>query len=434
MGYQHVRYLLIGNGVAASSAAAAIRGRDNEGSVMLITQDIHRPYNRPPLSKEFLRHQTSRDALFTHSGEWFERQHISLRTGLRVARIDADRQSVALENGDEVGFDRLLLAVRAQARPLDVPGSQLPGLFTLRSIEDAIGLQTAVEKARREGQPHEPKDAVAPAKRGRVAVIGGGLLGVETAASLSQLGMQVHLILSKPFPWPRFAGDAVGKVIATQLENHGIILHPANRAAGLEGDGRVQRIRLADGQAISCDFAVAAVGSAVNKSLLRGTSISAENAILTDEYCRTSVSTIFAAGDCAAIFDPLFGKHRAIDQWEHGAVTGALAGRNLAGANEPYHGVNSLSSEVFGLPLRAWGEAKLVDRRLVRAAAAPGQSAMPDLVEFGVAADDRICQAVAIGASADAKILEEFVARRFVVDGNAEQFKDPAVPLEQLLG
>jgi NADPH-dependent 2,4-dienoyl-CoA reductase/sulfur reductase-like enzyme len=202
----------------------------------------------------------------------------------------------------------------------------------------------------------------------------------------------------------------------------------------LEGDGRVQRVRLSDGQSISCDFAVAAVGAAVNKSLIRGTSISAENAILTDQFCQTSVANIFAAGDCAAILDPLFGKHRIIDHWEHSAVTGALAGRNMADAHEPYQSVNSFSSEVFGLPLHAWGEAKLVDRRLVRAAAAtPGRAASTDLIEIGIAADGRICQVVALDHSSEPAILEQLVARRFPVDGNAEQFKDPTLPLADIL-
>jgi 3-phenylpropionate/trans-cinnamate dioxygenase ferredoxin reductase subunit len=433
--HQHVRYLLIGAGVAASSAAAAIRSRDADGAMVLITQEIHRPYNRPPLSKEFLRHQIPREALYTHPGQWYEDHHISLRTGLRVARIDADRQSVALENGDEIGFDRLLLAVRGQARPLEVPGGQLPGLYTLRSIEDAMQLQTAVDKAHRDGQLHQPPAGLdAAAKRGRVAVIGGGLLGVETAASLAQLGMQVHLVLSKDLPWSRFAGDAVGRAVAHHLENHGVILHPANRAKALEGDGRVQRVRLADGQAISCDFAVGAVGSVVNKSLIRGTSISAENAILTDEFCQTSVRNIFAAGGCAAILDPLFGKHLNIDHWEHSSVTGALAGRNMADAHERYQGVNFFSSEVFGLPLHAWGEAKLVYRRLVRAAAAPpDRSASPDLIEIGIAADGRICQVVALGHPSAPTTLEQFVARRLLVDGNAQLFKDPTLPLADIL-
>jgi NADPH-dependent 2,4-dienoyl-CoA reductase/sulfur reductase-like enzyme len=261
------------------------------------------------------------------------------------------------------------------------------------------------------------------------------LLGVETAASLTQLGMQVHLVLSGAFPWSRFAGDAVGRAIASHLEGHGVIVHAANRATVLEGDGRVQRVRLADGQTISCDFAVATVGAVVNKSLIRGTSISAENAILTDAFCRTSVKNIFAAGDCTAMLDPLFGKHRMIDHWEQAAVTGTLAGRNMADANEQYQGVNYFSSEVFGLPLHAWGEAKLVYRRLVRASAAtPDRSVTPDLIEIGIAADDRICQVLAIGQAPDRATLEQFVARRLKVEGTAEQFKDPTAPLEQLLG
>jgi NADPH-dependent 2,4-dienoyl-CoA reductase/sulfur reductase-like enzyme len=189
---------------------------------------------------------------------------------------------------------------------------------------------------------------------------------------------------------------------------------------------------LPDGNTIGCDFVVAAVGGVVNRELLRGTPIAAETAILTDERCRTNVEHVFAAGDCAAVFDPLFGKHRIVDHWDHARVTGTIAGTNMAGGEARYDAVNTFFSEVFDLSLRGWGEPRQVDRRLVRGANANGET--PDVVEIGVAADGRVAQVLAVNHRGEDGALRELVARRVQVGGREEVVKDPAHPLGDLLG
>src|SRR5439155_18103535 len=163
----HVRYLLVGGGVASSAAAAAIRRRDREGSVLLIGQEINRPYQRTPLSGDYLLRQMTRDALFSMPADWHEASGVALRTGTRVSHLDTARQAVILGSGEEVSYDRLLLATGASPRPLEIPGSRLPGLFYLRTLEDADRLYHAVETAKRTGRRHERG-------RGVAAVIGGG--------------------------------------------------------------------------------------------------------------------------------------------------------------------------------------------------------------------------------------------------------------------
>ena len=233
---------------------------------------------------------------------------------------------------------------------LETPGADLPNLFYLRTLEDAAHLQHAMFKARKEGQPHDKG-------RGRATIIGGGLLGVELAASLTQAGLHVDLAVSKGHPWSRFAGEATGRCVARFLENHGVTVHNADRAARLEGDGRVQRVILTSGKSIACDFAVAAAGIQIHKEILRGTPITAEKAILVDAGCRTNIREIFAAGDCAAIFDPLFGKHRMMHHWESAMQTGRIAGTNMAGGNARFESDSYFDSQVFELKIGVWGSA-----------------------------------------------------------------------------
>lgn len=420
----HVKYLLVGGGLASSSAAEAIRQIDREGSILLINSEVNRPYHRPPLSKEYLRREKPRAELFANAADWFERNHVGLQTGRRVSHLDVPRMTAVLDNGQEISFDRLLLATGAVATPLAIPGALLPNLFYLRTIDDCEVLHHAIDKARAEGRPHDRG-------RGRVVIIGGGLLGVEMAASLIQLGLSVDLLLNHAHPWHRFAGESTGKFLSLYLQKRGVRVHPDSAPRRLEGDGRVQRVVLADGTSIDCDFAVAAVGATPNRDLLHGTPIAAGRAILADQHCRTNVPGIYAAGDCAAVFDPLFGKHRVLDHWDNAIVTGKLAGRNMAGIEESYSSVNYFFSDVFDLSLSAWGDSRHIDRRLLRGT--PKVEA-PDFVEFGIAADGRIVQVLAVGHSGEDEVLRELIARRVRVNGNEEALKDPSSKLGNLLG
>jgi 3-phenylpropionate/trans-cinnamate dioxygenase ferredoxin reductase subunit len=417
----HVKYLLVGGGVASGAAAQSIRAADANGAILLIAQERTRPYHRPPLSKALLRREVGRDAIFVTPPAWFEQNGVELRTGRRVTRLDPSRHSATLDSGEELSYDRLLLATGATPLPLDVPGAALPNLYSLRTLEDLDRLSNAIDQARAEGLRHA-------SGRGKVVVIGGGLLGMELAGSLTQMEMGVDLV-AEGHPWHRWAGEATGRFAVLSLRRAGVTVHANQRPLRLEGDGRVQRVVLTDGSQLPCDLAIAAIGAAANKDVLRGSSIEAERAILTDPACRTSAEDVFAAGDCAAILDPLFGKYRWIDHWSHAQTTGALAGRNMAGANDAYAGVNRFESEVLGMRLVGWGESRFVDRRLIRGT--PDVAGPAGFAEIGVAADGRVSQVLWVGPR-EARVEEELsrlVAERVNVTGREEQLKDPAAPL-----
>lgn len=429
MRVHHVKYVLIGGGVASSAAAEAIREIDAEGSVLMVGQEIVRPYHRPPLSKNFLLREVSRDELFVKGQGWFEEQRIEFRSGRRAAHLDVHRGAVTLDQGEVLVYDRLLLATGMSPKHLAVPGADLPNLFYLRTLEDVHRLQTAIDKARAEGHGHDP--AIPGGRRGLATVIGGGLLGVELAATLSQAQIQVDLLCSRQYPWDKLLGEIAGKALASHLESHGVRVHANAHPLRLEGDGRVQRIVLGEGRTITCDFAVAAVGAVAHKELLRGTSIAAEKAILTDPTCRTNIPNIYAAGDCAAIFDARYGKHRVVDHWEHALQSGRIAGRNMAGVLDRYEHVTRFSSQVLGLTISVWGDARFVERRLVRNGSSG--SGLPQLVEIGIAADGRIAQIVALGENAHEQLFTQWVANRAQISGAHESLKDPSIPLDQLL-
>jgi 3-phenylpropionate/trans-cinnamate dioxygenase ferredoxin reductase component len=417
MNHHHVKYLLAGGGAASSAAAVAIRKLDSTNTLLMVGQESNRPYHRPPLSKDYLLRRTQHENLFTLSDRWFADNHVTLMTGRRVEKVDTARRTVILGNAEEISYDKLLLAIGASSRRLDFAGANLPNLFYLRNFDDVGRLRHAIDTARQAAKP-------------KAVVIGGGVLGVELAGTLSQSGLSVELVVGRPFPWHRFAGESAGKFVGRYLESHNVTVHNGRRAIRLEGDGRVQRVIMDDETPITCDFAVAAVGSVVNRELLRGTSIEAEKAILVDSHCRSSDASVYAAGDCAAVFDPLFGKHRIIDHADNAQLTGTLAGTNMAGGDATYNAVNTFSTSVLDLKATVWGEPRLVERRIVRGVAA-GDAA--SFIEIGIAADGRIAQTLAIGDGHDTQSLKDLVAQRFAVNGNQEQLKDAAIPLKSFL-
>ena len=419
----HVKYVLIGGGLASSSAAEAIRGIDREGSLLLVGQEVNRPYHRPALSKNYLLGKTPRRDLFTVTDDWFARNNVMLRTHVRATALDAARHTVTLDDGEVVAFDRLLIATGGAPKRLKVPGGDLPNVLYLRTVEDADRIHHAVEKALREGRPHERG-------RGRAAVIGGGLLGAELASTLHTLGLAVDLLMPSPQLWPRFAGETVGRFALRHLESSGIRVHAQTTPLRLEGDGRVQRVILPDQTAFDCDLVLPALGITANKELLRGTSIAAEKAILVDERCRTTDPMIYAAGDCAAVYDARFGKYRHLDHWDSAIATGRLAGQNMAGTDVKYDTVNHFTSEMLGLKLSVWGEARHTQRRIVRGNVTVEA---PDFLEIGVTPDSRITQVVAINHEGEDEILCELVRRRLLVDGNEAALRDPATDLAGLL-
>lgn len=422
MNHQHVKYLLAGGGVASSSAVEAIREVDRDGSILLVGQDVMRPYHRPPLSKGFLQRRKTRADLFVRELGWYERNQVELRTGRRVEHLDVVRMAATMSTGESISFDHLLVATGSTLIPLRLPGGDLPNVFHLRTIHDCEVMHHAIDIALRDGRTH-------PQGRGRAVVIGGGLLGIEIAASLTQLGLHVDLSMSHAHPWETLVGDHFGRFLAQHLERHGVKVHASAPVRRLEGDGRVQRVLLADGVTLDCDIAIAAVGAVPNKELLHNSPISAGRAILTDLHCETNVPGVFAAGDCAAVFDPLFGRHRVIDHWEHAIITGKIAGHNMAGRVESYDAVNHFNSECFDLTIDVWGDARNVDHRLLRGLP---NSESADFAELGVDATGRIVQIVAAGRTAEHAAFVKLISGRRNVDGIEEMLKDPHADLGTL--
>ena len=311
----------MGASLAGATAAATLRKDGFEGDVVLIGAEPRPPYERPQLSKSYLRGETVMDDLLVRPEGFWADHGVELRTGSRVTSVDTDRRLVQLEGGEDLPFDRLLLATGCRNRALRIPGADLEGVHLLRTVDDCDRLR-------------------AEASVGRTAVIGGmSFIGSEVAASLRQMGLDVAAVVSDAYPLQRVFGDAVGRALDAIHREHGVRLVPGDRVEAIEGDGRVDAILTAKGERLACDLAVLAMGVEPAAELTETTPIEVDDGIVVDDRCRTNVEGVFAAGDVASSHHPRLGRRVRVEHWQNARRQGRAAARSMLGKGGPFEEV-----------------------------------------------------------------------------------------------
>jgi 3-phenylpropionate/trans-cinnamate dioxygenase ferredoxin reductase subunit len=341
------RFVIVGAALAGGSAAAALREGGFEGEITLIGAETQLPYNRPPLSKGYLRGQDKFEDQLVNPAAFYTEQRIGLRLGVRATAIDPGRKLVALEGGETMPYDRLLVTTGGHNRTVTTPGGQLPGIFQLRTVEDCDRIRAAAVPGR------------------RAVVIGLGFIGSEVTASLRQMGVEVTAVDGNPVPLARVLGPEVGAVLAAIHREKGAELVLEDAVAAFEGSGRVERVRTKKGRMLACDFVVAGIGIVPNTDLLATAGAKVDNGVLVDEHCRTTLPDVYAAGDVANHLHPLFGRLR-VEHWNNGYQQGRAAARAMLGGPEPYDYLHTFWSDQYEHTIEYVGFAADWDRLVFR--------------------------------------------------------------------
>jgi 3-phenylpropionate/trans-cinnamate dioxygenase ferredoxin reductase subunit len=341
------RFVIVGAALAGGSAAAALREGGFEGEITLIGAETQLPYNRPPLSKGYLRGQDKFEDQLVNPAAFYTEQRIGLRLGVRATAIDPGRKLVALEGGETMPYDRLLVTTGGHNRTVTTPGGQLPGIFQLRTVEDCDRIRAAATPGR------------------RAVVIGLGFIGSEVTASLRQMGVEVTAVDGNPVPLARVLGPEVGAVLAAIHREKGAELVLEDAVAAFEGSGRVERVRTKKGRMLACDFVVAGIGIVPNTDLLATAGAKVDNGVLVDEHCRTTLPDVYAAGDVANHLHPLFGRLR-VEHWNNGYQQGRAAARAMLGGPEPYDYLHTFWSDQYEHTIEYVGFAADWDRLVFR--------------------------------------------------------------------
>jgi NTE family protein len=348
--------VIVGGGLAAARAIKEYRAAGGAGRIALVTKEQALPYHRPPLSKRYLRGAAEREDTLVEPQAFYDHNGVELLLETEVGRIDPYEQAVATDDGRRLGYRKLLLATGALPRTLHVEGAALPGVFSLRSIEDATAIREAAAQAR---------DAV---------VVGSGFIGMETAASLTEIGLDVTLVSRDVDLFAQLRSPEISEHLVDLYRRHGVEVIRGDEVGAFRGRPRLDTVELHSGDPLGAGLAVVGIGVQPAVSFLDGSGIALDDGVLVDERFQTSVPGVYAAGDVARFFDPLFDRRRRIEHWSNAGYQGSQVGRILAGAKGGYDTVSTFFTESFGLTLKVFGDVSQHDDRIARGSFAAGEA------------------------------------------------------------
>jgi 3-phenylpropionate/trans-cinnamate dioxygenase ferredoxin reductase subunit len=340
--------VIIGGGLAGGNAAATLRDEGFPGPVVLISREPGVPFGRPPLSKTYLRSEEDLGGWYVRPPGWYAEHDVELRSGATVVAVDPAAHTVTLDSGDELAYQKVLIATGGRNRRLSVPGADLPGIHYLRTVAECDAIKRAAVPGR------------------RAVVVGMGFIGCEVAASLTQLGVRVTAAFPGQIPLDRVLGDQVGALIGDIHRDNGVELMRGEQVVAFEGTERVEAVVTAAGHRIGCDFAVAGIGIEPD---IPDIAVDRENGILADELCRASAPDVYVAGDVANIRHPLFGRVR-VEHYNNAEKQGAAAARSMLGSTAPYNYLYTFWSDQYEHKIEYVGYVTKWDEFVVRGSVA----------------------------------------------------------------
>jgi 3-phenylpropionate/trans-cinnamate dioxygenase ferredoxin reductase subunit len=400
-------FVIVGASLAGAKAAGELRERGFDGRIVLAGAELERPYERPPLTKDYLQGKSERQKAYVHDEDFYGQQEIELRLGAVAESIDPQASTVTLAGGEELAYDSLLLTTGAHPRAISVPGADLDGVHYLRTFSDCDAL----------------RDRLASGS-GRVAVVGAGWIGSEFAASARGAGLEVTVIDPLALPNERIFGAEVGAFYRDVHVRHGVEMVLEDGVEALEGDGSVSAVRTARGRRIECDFAVIGIGVVPRVTLAEAAGLTVENGIQVDAACTTSAPNVFAAGDVANAWHPFYDRHIRVEHWANALNQGPAAARSMLGDAVSYDRIPYFFSDQYDVGMEYSGYATDWDEVVFR-----GDREGGEFVVFWLA-DGRVVGGMNVNVWDVNEHVQALIRSRQQIDAGA--LRDTDTPLESL--
>jgi 3-phenylpropionate/trans-cinnamate dioxygenase ferredoxin reductase component len=403
-------YVIAGASLAGAKAAEALRAEGFDGPVMLIGDENERPYERPPLSKDYLLGKAGRETIFVRPQEWYAEHDIDLRLGVAVTAIDRTAHEVTLADGGRAAYAKLLLTTGSSPRRLPVPGAGFDGVLYLRRVGDSERIIAAFQNA------------------SRIAVIGAGWIGLETAAAARASGVDVTVLEAAGLPLLRILGREVAQVFGDLHVEHGVDLRCGVQVAEITGTGgHADGVRLADGSHIQADVVIVGVGIVPNTQLALAAGLEVDNGIRVDAQLRSSDPDIYAAGDVANAFHPLLGRHVRVEHWANALHQPQAAAKAMLGQNVVYDRLPYFFTDQYDLGMEYSGyvEPDGHDEVVFR-----GDTTRREFIAFWLGGG-RVLAGMNVNIWDVNEAIQELVSSGKPVD--ARRLSDPHVPLAALL-
>jgi len=404
-------YVIAGAGLAGAKAAETLRAEGFDGPVVLIGDEEERPYERPPLSKDYLVGKAERETIYVHPENWYADNNVELRLGSPVTAIDRAARQVALADGSSVGYAKLLLATGSSPRLLTVPGADADGVLYLRRAADSDQIKTVLASA------------------SRIAVIGAGWIGLEATAAARMAGVEVTICETAGLPLLRVLGPEVAPVFADLHRAHGVDLRFGVQVEEITtAGGRVSGVRLADGGHIEADAVIVGVGIIPNAQLAETAGLEVSNGIVVDAALRSSDPDIFAAGDVASAYHPVLGRHIRVEHWANALNQPQAAARAMLGQDVSYDKVPYFYTDQYDLGMEYSGyvEPGGYDQVVFR-----GDKDGREFVAFWLSGG-RVLAGMNVNVWDVNDAIQDLVRGGQTVD--PAKLADPSVPLDQAAG
>ncbi|WP_016879923.1 MULTISPECIES: NAD(P)/FAD-dependent oxidoreductase [unclassified Rhodococcus (in: high G+C Gram-positive bacteria)] len=405
-------FVVVGGGLAGAKTAEALRDKDFDGSIILLSEEEHLPYERPPLSKEHFAGKKALGDFTVHHGDWYRDHHVDLRLGTTATALDLTAHTVTLPDGSTLGYDKLALATGSRSRRPPISGSDAEGVHYLRTIDESDSLIDAV------------------AGGGRLVVIGAGWIGLEVGASAREKGVDVTVVEAAEVPLLGSLGPEIGSVFAELHREHGVQLHlGATVEEIVVDDGKATGVRLSDGTVLPADAVLVAVGAAPNIEIAERAGLDVDGGVLVDAGLQTSDPDVVAVGDIAAQWHPQLGTRIRVEHWANALNQPAVAAATMLGHAAEYGNLPYFFTDQFDLGMEYVGYAPhdSYDRVVVR-----GDFAAREFVAFWLDADNHVLAGMNVNIWDVTDQIKQLVSSSAPVD--PDRLADPEVPLTDLSG
>jgi 3-phenylpropionate/trans-cinnamate dioxygenase ferredoxin reductase subunit len=400
-------HVIVGGGLAGAKAAEALRMEGFDGRIVLLAEEPEAPYERPPLSKDYLRGESPRENARVHPEGFYADHDIELRLDIAVTAIDPAAGEIELASGERLPYHRLLLATGARPRRLEVPGGDLDGVLTLRDLADADALRARLPRV------------------AHLVVIGAGWIGAEVAASARQLGSDVTIVERAEVPLQRVLGRELGGLYSDIHRDHGVELLSGTGLKSFAGGAHVERVELDDGRTIGCDLVVVGIGVDPRTELAEAAGLTVDNGVLVDEHLQASVPGIFAAGDVANVAHPFYGDRLRVEHWASALHQPEVAARSMLGKPAVWDRLPYFFSDQYDVGMEYAGLATGTDEVVIR-----GDRDARELIAFWLR-DDRVIAGMNLNVWDVTDDIQALIRARQPVE--RARLADPDVPLAELL-
>jgi NADPH-dependent 2,4-dienoyl-CoA reductase/sulfur reductase-like enzyme len=401
-------FVIVGGGLAGAKAAETLRAEGFDGPVVLVGAEPELPYERPPLSKGYLLGTAARDSAAVHDRPWYGVGDVDLRTGVRATHLDPAAHRLTLDSGEELAYAKLLLATGSYPRRLPVPGADLEGVRYLRTLADADRLLADFSAGDR-----------------TVVIVGAGWIGLEVAAAARHHGNAVTIVEPQPTPLHAVLGPEMGRVFARLHRDHGVDLFTDTTVRELRGtDGRVTSVVTDAHAGLPADVVVVGVGVIPDVELAAAAGLEVDNGIVTDYALRTSAPDVFAAGDVASAFSPLYGRHVRVEHWANALNQGPAAARSMLGQQVSYERVPYFYTDQYDLGMEYSGLGGPRDTVVCR-----GNPEEGGFIAFWLE-DGRVTAGMNVNVWDVTEPIQQMIRLRRQVP--VASLTDPDVPLERL--